>query len=326
MIQVIQQQVYPGFSPSKKRSSHTPIYLSRSVDDATIPLNPPAVVPHPSGTTPQAQPSMQDLLAKLAVGAQTPPPPPLQSKPTPPPVDQPNHAQPTQATSDPSSSLKQLLGLGNPAAASAASGIPPQGRQTPTKSVPVQPPAPATPAPRLPPPDHSTKNSPKPTPTRPSHKATTVEPKKGDSGYIPCPQRNTPLDGPGGFDRSAAKTAILTTLGGGESGERLDLGGNEDSRQGKREFVRGLLDGIHVSIFLLGSRVSSGMDTVFTEVHCFRVVSRRTSRLSMTFIRNTSSTRVCAGETCPSDNDIQRLSQWANSTCSQTLLLAVPFF
>ena len=53
-----------------------------------------------------------------------------------------------------------------------------------------------------------------------------------------------------GFDKEAARRAVLAGI---ENGQRagtgpVDLGSEEDDKQGQRDFVRGLLDCIHVSL------------------------------------------------------------------------------
>jgi hypothetical protein len=120
----------------------------------------------------------------------------------------------TASVSDPSTSLKQLLGVMSPV----------QTAATPVRT--------GTP-PRRAPPDS-------PSVSRPRVK-------KGDSGYIPSSERNVePSDE--GFDKEAARVAILGALKGGQAEARgIQSGSTEPSKEGQRDFVRGLLNCIHVS-------------------------------------------------------------------------------
>ncbi|KAG7548982.1 hypothetical protein FFLO_03095 [Filobasidium floriforme] len=167
------------------------------------------------------QPTMMDLLARLTVAPSTPPiqsrSPALassqsaqqfQTQASP----RPEPSRLTASVSDPSTSLKQLLGVMSPVQTSA----------TPVRT--------GTP-PRRAPPDS-------PSVSRPRAK-------KGDSGYIPSSERNVePSDE--GFDKGAARVAILGALKGGQAEARgIQSESIEPSKEGQRDFVRGLLNCIH---------------------------------------------------------------------------------
>lgn len=163
-----------------------------------------------------------DLLARLTVAPSTPP---VQSRSPAMTSSQSaqqfqNRASPrpepamTTSVSDPSTSLKQLLGVMSPG----------QTSTTPIRT--------GTP------PARSAPDS--PSVSRPGVK-------KGDSGYIPSAERNV-NSGEDGFDKEAARTSIQSALKGGRGEARgIQSGSAEPSKEGQRDFVRGLLNCIHVS-------------------------------------------------------------------------------
>jgi len=192
-----------------------------------------------------SQPTMMDLLARLSTNP--PATPPSQSRT---PVQAPastsraqtngtipeSRSTPTvsrsqsnfgssQASLDPSSSLKQLLGVMSPSGSA----------KTPNRS--------GTPPVRA--------------PESPLAVRATI--KKADSGYIPSAERNVDVASEG-FDKEAARRAVLTGI---ENGQRAgtgpgELGSEEDDKQGQRDFVRGLLDCIHVSLAFWGQSCCRG--------------------------------------------------------------------
>lgn len=157
---------------------------------------------------------MLDLLSRLSTTPSTPPPK-SRSPNIPSPLPQQSIPQPSSSTSnlgaaiDPSTSLKQLLGL---AAGGSSLATSPQA-------------VPATP----------------------------VRTKLGDSGYIPSPQRND-IASNTVFDKDAAKKAVLA----GIKRSKEDYGSGEESVEGQREFVRQLLNSIHVSLHCLAKISTSG--------------------------------------------------------------------
>jgi hypothetical protein len=211
-------------SVERKGISTYPSRLVRSINRASNDGGSGATDPTTASTNQvPTQPTMMDLLARLTVAPSTPPiqsrSPALtssqsaqqfQSQASP----RPEPSRLTASVSDPSTSLKQLLGVMSPV----------QTAATPVRT--------GTP-PRRAPPDS-------PSVSRPRVK-------KGDSGYIPSSERNVePSDEV--FDKEAARVAILGALKGGQAEARgIQSGSTEPSKEGQRDFVRGLLNCIHVS-------------------------------------------------------------------------------
>lgn len=211
-------------SVERKGISTYPSRLVRSINRASDDGGFGAAAPATTSTNQlPTQPTMMDLLARLTVAPSTPP---IQSR-TPALASsqsaqqfktqaspRPEPSRLTGSVSDPSTSLKQLLGVMSPVQTSA----------TPVRT--------GTP-PRRAPPDS-------PSVSRPRVK-------KGDSGYIPSSERNVgPRDE--GFDTEAARVAILGALKGGQAEAKgTQSGSTEPSKEGQRDFVRGLLNCIHVS-------------------------------------------------------------------------------
>jgi hypothetical protein len=119
------------------------------------------------------------------------------------------------SSSDPSASLKQLLGLGTPS-------NPAPSSQPSTPSIQYN-------LPRSPAPGHGT-----------------PKPKLADTGYIPTTDPRSRETSVPGFASDAAGKAILNMLGSNRA-QGLDLGSGENSKEGQRDFIRGLLNCIHVS-------------------------------------------------------------------------------
>ena len=171
-----------------------------------------------------AQPTMQDLLARLTVAPSTPPAqsrsPALTSSQSAQQFQ--NRASPrpepaqtmTTSVSDPSASLKQLLGVMSPGQTS----LTPNRTNTPPAR--LAPESPSVSRPRV---------------------------KKGDSGYIPSADRNVE-SGAQGLDKEAARVAVAGALKEGRAEAKgIQSGSTEPSKEGQRDFVRGLLNCIHVS-------------------------------------------------------------------------------
>jgi hypothetical protein len=223
-------------SVERKGISTYPSRLVRSINRASNDGGSGATDPTIASTNQvPTQPTMMDLLARLTVAPSTPPiqsrSPALtssqsaqqfQTQASP----RPEPSRLTASVSDPSTSLKQLLGVMSPVQTSA----------TPVRT--------GTP-PRRAPPDS-------PSVSRPRAK-------KGDSGYIPSSERNVePSDE--GFDKGAARVAILGALKGGQAEARgIQSESIEPSKEGQRDFVRGLLNCIHVSPRCSQSRLKGGV-------------------------------------------------------------------